>query len=332
MSNSLVIKLKPEFGGYSKKIKSPDNFESLIDIISEIYKKENPNQIYRIKDKKTQNIIKDNNDYECLMLENFTEKDEVILLINIIDKPKEVEYKEESNHLCFKSNLILPVQRELTEEEKIKESIREMVKSKLKILEKSIIDDISKQPALEIQNVHKGIKCSSCGMKNIVGIRYKCTICKNYNLCEICEENIDHDEDHVLLKIKEPIQSEEILEEKINNSIIIPDNDFKAVPEVFNFKKSNLINIQTVCLINNTNILWKQNTKFICVKEKSNLIGNDVILYDEVKPGNYINIEIVYENMEDINPYQTEFYSSFILLDENEKQIGKIHKFKINLK
>ena len=331
MSNSLVIKLKPEFGGMSKKINPPDNFESLIGIISEIYKKENPNQIYRIKDKKTHNIIKDHNDYESLILENFTEK-EVTLLINIIDKPKEVEYKEESNYLFFKSNLILPVQRELTEEEKIKESIREMVKSKLKILEKSIIDDISKQPALEIQNVHKGIKCSSCGMKNIVGIRYKCTICKNYNLCEICEENIDHDEDHVLLKIKEPIQSEEILEEKINNSIIIPENDFKAVPEVFNFKKSNLINIQTVCLINNTNILWKQNTKFICVKEKSNLIGNDVILYDEVKPGNYINIEIVYENMEDINPYQTEFYSSFKLLDENDKQIGKIHKFKINLK
>jgi len=88
-----------------------------------------------------------------------------------------------------------------------------------------------------------------------------------------------------------------VFSKKINNSIIIPENDFKAVPEVFNFKKSNLINIQTVCLINNTNILWKQNTKFICVKEKSNLIGNDVVLYDEVKPGNYINIEIFYTKL-----------------------------------
>ena len=52
------------------------------------------------------------------------------------------------------------MQRELTEEEKIKESIREMVKSKLKILEKSIIDDISKQVPLDIQNVHKSIKGS----------------------------------------------------------------------------------------------------------------------------------------------------------------------------
>ena len=123
MSNSLVIKLKPEFGGMSKKISPPDNFELLIDIISETYQKGNPNQLYIIKDKKTQKIIKDQNDYESLMLENFKEK-QVILLINIIDKPKEVEYKEESNHLYFKSNSILPVQRELTEEEKIKESIR----------------------------------------------------------------------------------------------------------------------------------------------------------------------------------------------------------------
>ena len=90
-----------------------------------------------------------------------------------------------------------------------------MVKSKLKILEESIIEDISKQVDLNIPIVHKGIKCSNCGMKNIVGIRYKCTTCPNYNLCEVCEEIIEHDEDHVLLKIKEPIQSEQILEQKI---------------------------------------------------------------------------------------------------------------------
>ena len=330
MNNSVVIKLKPEFGGMSKKISPPDNFELLIDIISETYQKGNPNQLYIIKDKKTQKIIKDQNDYESLMLENFTEK-QVILLINIIDKPKEVEYKEESNHLYFKSNLILPVQRELTEEEKIKESIREMVKSKLKILEESIIEDISKQVDLNIPIVHKGIKCSNCGMKNIVGIRYKCTTCPNYNLCEVCEEIIEHDEDHVLLKIKEPIQSEQILEQKINNSIVILEKDFKAEPEVFEFKKSNLINIQTVCLINSTNNLWKKKTKFICVKEKSNLIGNDIVIDEEVKPGNYVNVEIIYENMENINPLQKEFYSSFKLIDENDKQIGKMHTFKINL-
>ena len=205
------------------------------------------------------------------------------------------------------------------------------MKSKLKILEESIIEDISKQVDLNIPIVHKGIKCSNCGMKNIVGIRYKCTTCPNYNLCEVCEEIIEHDEDHVLLKIKEPIQSEQILEQKINNSIVILEKDFKAEPEVFDFKKSNLINIQTVCLINSTNNLWKKKTKFICVKEKSNLIGNDIVIDEEVKPGNYVNVEIIYENMENINPLQKEFYSSFKLLDENDKQIGKMHTFKINL-
>lgn len=328
MNDSQRIKLKPEFSSYSKKIISPDNFDLLMDIINQTYINNDPNKIFRIIDKRTNKIIKDQNDYEYLLLENFTER-EITLLIKLIDKPP--EYQEESNHIFFKSKIIFPKKEELTEEEKIKQSIRKLVQSKLKELEKSIVEDISKKVDIIPPNVHKGIKCSNCGMKNIVGTRYKCAICPNYNLCEICEANIEHDEDHVLLKIKDPVTSEKILEQKINNSIILPEMDFKAEPEVFEFQRSNMINIQTVNLINNTNKIWKKNTSFVCVKEKSNLIGNDFILEDEVKPGQSIKIEIAFEDTVNINELQKEFYSSFILLDENKKQIGKIHTFKIKM-
>lgn len=328
MNKPLIIKLKPEFEGYSKKLEAPDTFDQLMDIIKHFFKNDNPDKIFKITDKKTKNIIKDHNDYESLILENFTEK-EITLIINIIDKP--LELQEESNHICFKSNLILPKKIELTEEEKIKQSIRELVQSKIAILEQSIIDQISKQVNMNPQNVHKGIRCSNCGMENIVGTRYKCTICPNFNLCEICEENIDHDDDHALLKIKEPISSEEVLEKKINDSFVLIDLDFKAEPEIFEFKLSNMINIQTINLINTTNKIWNKKTSFICLKEKSNLIGNDIILDEEVEPGNYTKVEILYENMENINKNQKEYYSSFKLIDENKKQIGKIHTFKIHL-
>ena len=38
--------------------------------------------------------------------------------------------------------------------------------------------------------VHKGVRCEGCGLEPIVGWRFKCSICDDYNLCENCEENI----------------------------------------------------------------------------------------------------------------------------------------------
>ena len=231
MNNVQLMKLIPIFEKYSKKINPPEDFDSLMIILEENYKNDDPNKIYRIIDKKTNKLIKNQNDYESLILENFTEK-EIKLSINLIDKPP--EFQEESNHICFKSNIIIPPKVELTEEEKIKQNIREMVQSKMKLLEQSILEEISKKENPII--IHKGISCSNCGMKEIVGIRYKCTICPNFNLCENCEENIDHDDNHVLLKIKEPVLSEKNLEQKINDSIIILD--YKVQPSAFNFKRA----------------------------------------------------------------------------------------------
>ena len=321
------IKFMPKFTKngkklLGKKIQSPENFDSLLIKLKETYENDDPNKIYRIIDKKTNKIINNQMDYENLTLENYTEK-EIKLIIDLIDKPP--EFKEESNHICFKSNLILPAKvekAELTEEEKIKQSIREMVQSKMKILEQSILEEISKKENPVI--IHKGISCSNCGMKDIVGIRYKCTTCKNFNLCENCEENIDHDDNHVMLKIKEPISSEENLEQKINDSIIVPD--YKVMPTEFNFKRVNIVNVQTVTLINDTNLIWGKNTCFTCVREKSSLIGNDIVLNEEVEPGSYINVELVYD-MEHANKNQ--YYSAYKLIDEKKQQIGKIHIFKI---
>lgn len=36
--------------------------------------------------------------------------------------------------------------------------------------------------------IHFGVKCDKCGMFPIIGYRYKCPVCKNYDLCQNCEE------------------------------------------------------------------------------------------------------------------------------------------------
>ena len=47
-----------------------------------------------------------------------------------------------------------------------------------------------------VKTVHQGIKCNKCGMDPIVGYRYKCPICKGYNLCQNCEENNSQTGEH----------------------------------------------------------------------------------------------------------------------------------------
>ena len=53
------------------------------------------------------------------------------------------------------------------------------------------------------KEIHDGIKCQKCFMEPIVGIRYKCSICKEYNLCENCEKENEetNDHPHIFLKI-----------------------------------------------------------------------------------------------------------------------------------
>jgi next-to-BRCA1 protein 1 len=55
--------------------------------------------------------------------------------------------------------------------------------------------------------VHEGVTCDGCNT-GIVGVRYKCTVCHNYDLCEKCEVKGAeiHDPSHPLLKISVPFR------------------------------------------------------------------------------------------------------------------------------
>ncbi|XP_057571058.1 next to BRCA1 gene 1 protein isoform X2 [Hippopotamus amphibius kiboko] len=49
------------------------------------------------------------------------------------------------------------------------------------------------------------IACSSC-QRRIVGVRYQCSLCPSYNICEDCESGpYVHDSNHVLLKLRRPV-------------------------------------------------------------------------------------------------------------------------------
>jgi hypothetical protein len=54
----------------------------------------------------------------------------------------------------------------------------------------------SKEPLVH----HEGVQCDGCGVSPIVGIRYKCAVCKDFDYCAKCEESLGHD--HPFLKIR----------------------------------------------------------------------------------------------------------------------------------
>lgn len=52
--------------------------------------------------------------------------------------------------------------------------------------------------------VHSMYICDGCGMDPIVGARYKCTICDDFDYCEACEEKFRKEHKHPFLKIYKP--------------------------------------------------------------------------------------------------------------------------------
>ena len=363
MSQMRIIKLKLENIKQNKKIIFPSTYNELIEKINSFKPNTDPNKIFQIVDIKNNKIIQNQNDFQIFNLQHFSEKT-TTLLINLIDKNKIniiPEYQLENSSLFFQSIIvpkkqeeiieekneiieeIIEEKKELTEEEKMKESIRLLVRSKLKIFEDNIMNELIEN--IQPLPIHKGIKCDECGIKDIKGVRYKCTTCLNYNLCEKCEENTEHDENHIFIKINEPIPSENELNRKINESMIKfskinkneninnidNDNnknyDYIVEPTVFYFKKDNLLNYQKIVLKNNGNMIWKKGFVFKFIKEKKNINGNDHLFMNDFIPGNSIEIELIFD-LENVNV--NEFYVSYKLIDDKSNQLGNIQKFKIN--
>ena len=52
--------------------------------------------------------------------------------------------------------------------------------------------------------VHRGITCNGCGTSPLKGIRYRCSNCNDFDLCENCESQQIHQKNHIFFKVRIP--------------------------------------------------------------------------------------------------------------------------------
>jgi hypothetical protein len=52
-----------------------------------------------------------------------------------------------------------------------------------------------------VRETHIDVSCNSCKMMPVKGLRFKCDVCHDYNLCITCMEKHDHDMSHPLIAI-----------------------------------------------------------------------------------------------------------------------------------
>lgn len=70
---------------------------------------------------------------------------------------------------------------------------------------KAVVYHIAEERTLRQLYVHNGIRCEQCGQCPILGVRWHCNNCPDYDLCSACESQPLHPRTHVFTKIKIPI-------------------------------------------------------------------------------------------------------------------------------
>jgi hypothetical protein len=91
------------------------------------------------------------------------------------------------------------------DEEFLKKHARIMHKVPHRPEPEAVVIPESNSPHVEAPKlaVHEFVKCDGCGMIPIVGNRYQCSQCYNFDFCEFCEASKEHA--HPFLKIKKPV-------------------------------------------------------------------------------------------------------------------------------
>ena len=229
-------------------------------------------------------------------------------------------------------------------EEQIK-SLENNYNKKFNEMSQSILQNQNKSNLKKCQTKHEGIKCNVCFKSPIIGYRYKCISCNNFNLCEECEEANEQSNahPHLFVKMAKFIQNlnkiplnnnDNFINEKFKKKKIDDDDDFNIIKfgnkdeyslEIIN--KHNLNpsitegedNIKIELIIkNNGSKQWPENGARLVFNDNKNLTAKPIYLRPQ-KPEEQQNYEL---NMEDLHVYPAGKYEAEMNFEIDGKQYG----------
>ena len=186
--------------------------------------------------------------------------------------------------------------------------------------------------------IHNGIQCNCCGLLPIIGNRFKCSVCVDYNLCEKCEKKIGENHNHCFIKLRNN-ESINLIKSKMNS--ICLNKNFK-----FNTLNNNNVFPIYVEMLNNGNISWSNPCYFSCIENESNLSGKNIKILKDINIEEKIKIKIIldlsnikkdgiYKSVWSLTNEKNQFFGEKITFYlnckfENEKIQENIQRIKLN--
>lgn len=207
-------------------------------------------------------------------------------------------------------------------EENLNKEISELKIKETKYIE--IIKNNKKEKKPTCNTIHNGIKCEKCFKEPIIGYRYKCIQCDNYNLCQDCEEKnaINEDHPHYFIKIRKEYK---------NNTIIFETNDYSY--KCLNSKLESHIyqgvdEAKITLSLKNDKTKWPEGKTKLIIDRSNSMIDGENINLKPLNNGEQENYEINFKGLKNKSPQE---YKVYYYLNINGRNYGDKLCFTINI-
>ena len=350
MEGKRIIKLRNQ--KIAKRIDFPNNFSDFILKIREFSPFNEPTKRYQLIEEKSQKEIITEEDF-IKMSDEYKNEKLIKITVNIVDKNSIFvsNQKPEKNIISAEASInLLSGKKEAKQE--IESSIKSILKERMKELEDKLVEElysnlkneISKSKVQNIielkednndtkKTIHKGIVCNKCGKINLEGIRYKCAQCPNFNLCEKCEDNFNHNIKHIMVKMRYPAKDESELVSRINRNISYKNKDmnYNLEPKEFKMEKEEDNCTFQISLKNIGAAPWREVT-LRCINDKSDLIGEECEIDYSVNSGSSINQQLKFYNIKNqLEKGKNVYYCFYQMFNKQNESFGNVTKIKISI-
>lgn len=191
----------------------------------------------------------------------------------------------------------------------------------------SFIREVIREELGQTQPVHSNFTCDGCGVHPIVGVRYNCTVCRNFDFCETCEAKTEHA--HPFIKHKAvtaprhkpaaPVSNEVVVDLDLGNVLPFVPEQLKEIVSKMQRKVHNMFApkvkglngkpvvhlsleknsevapeseyVKTWVFVNNGKVAWPKGTKLVQERGKLRTITEAEV--PELAPGETVEISVV---------------------------------------